>query len=164
MPNKGLPIADDVDLLRALVAEQQLQLEAERARRAAAEATVNAHGLLIEKLKIQIARLRRLSFGQSSEKLHGEIEQLELALEEMETAEATLPPKATLVSSPRQPADRSFPPHLRRQEIVHLPPGGDCVCPQCGGKLRRLGQDDDEMLDIEPVIVKVIRHVRPKFS
>jgi hypothetical protein len=40
--------------------------------------------LLVEKLKIQIARLKRMHFGRSSEKLATEIAQLELALEELE--------------------------------------------------------------------------------
>src|SRR5205807_6754076 len=60
--------------------------------------------------------------------------------------------------------DRSLPAHLPREEIVHLPASGDCVCPACGGALRRLAEDADEMLDIEPIVFKVIRHVRPKFS
>jgi Transposase IS66 family/zinc-finger binding domain of transposase IS66 len=32
------------------------------------------------------------------------------------------------------------------------------------GALRRLGEDADETLDIEPVVFKVVRHIRPKFS
>jgi transposase len=40
--------------------------------------------LEVEKLKIQLARLRRMNFGQSSEKLTHEIEQLELQLEDLE--------------------------------------------------------------------------------
>ena len=41
-----------------------------------------------EKLKTQIARLKRMSFGASSERVRRELEQLELKLEEIETAEA----------------------------------------------------------------------------
>ena len=171
MLDKGSPLPDDIAGLHAIVAGQRLQLETECALRARAEAALDAakaeldaHALLIGKLKIQIARLKRLSFGQSSERLRGEIAQLELALEEMETAEAALPPRAAPPASARKIADRAFAPNLPREEIVLLPSGGDCTCPQCGGKLRRLGQDESEMLDIAPVVVKVVRHVRPKFS
>ena len=168
MSDKGAPIPNEADLelerLRAEVAGQQLQLAAERQARLEAQAALTAHVLLIEKLKIQIARLKRMHFGRSSEKLTHEIAQLELALEELETAQAQLPPpRAASPARERKPPDRSFPPHLPREEIVHLPAGGDCLCPSCGGQLRRLGQDSDEMLDIEPVVYKVIRHVRPKF-
>ena len=47
----------------------------------------------IEKLKVQIARLRRQQFGRSSEKIDRIIEQLELMLDELET-EAALGPAA----------------------------------------------------------------------
>ena len=51
------------------------------------DADRNAHRLIAERLKIQLARLRRMQFGSSSEKIAREIEQLELALEEVEEGE-----------------------------------------------------------------------------
>ena len=39
-----------------------------------------------------------------------------------------------------------------------------CLCPACGGELRKLGEDVAEMLEIVPARFKVIRHVRPKLS
>lgn len=156
---------ETIEALRQILAAQREALEMERAARQAAEHALLSRDLLIEKLKIQIAQLKRLHFGRSSEKLTAQIDQLELALEEMETAQAELPLRAAPSSTaPKKTPDRSLPPHLPRVEIVHLPPGGDCACPSCGGQLRRLGQDADEMLDIEPVVYRVIRHVRPKFS
>ena len=164
MSDSASSAAETIETLRHLVAAQRQALDAERAAREAAEHALLSRELLIEKLKIQIARLKRLHFGRSSEKLTAEIAQLELALEEMETAEAELAPRAPTSVRARKVADRSLPPLLPRQEIVHLPPGGDCACPACGGRLRPLGQDADEVLDLEPVVYKVIRHVRPKFS
>ena len=130
----------------------------------AAEGALLSRDLLIEKLKVQIARLKRMHFGRSSEKLASEIAQLELALEELETAEAELPPLSASLIRERKTPNRSLPAHLPREEIAHLPASGDCVCPACGGALRRLGEDADETLDIEPVVFKVARHIRPKFS
>jgi transposase len=57
-----------------------------------------------------------------------------------------------------------FAAHLPGEEIGHLPASGDCVCPACGGALRRLAEDADETLGIEPIVFKVARHIRPKFS
>ena len=37
-------------------------------------------------------------------------------------------------------------------------------CPECGGALRRLGEDVSEMLEYIPASFIVIRHVRPKLS
>lgn len=51
---------------------------------AAAEADISARDILIDTLRVQIARLKRMTFGKSSEKLELQIAQLELALEELE--------------------------------------------------------------------------------
>src|SRR3546814_6072445 len=48
------------------------------------EAALAARDTLIDSLRHQLAQLRRMTFGQSSEKLALQIEQLELALEELE--------------------------------------------------------------------------------
>jgi transposase len=158
------PIPDDIEALRHLVAAQRAELDAERAARAQAEAALLGRDLLIEKLKAQIAKLKRMHFGQSSEKLKTEIEQLELALEELETAEAEQLVRPESAEHLRPVPVRSLPAHLPRENVLHLPASGDCICPSCGGKLHRFGEDSDEVLDIEPVAYKVVRHVRPKFS
>ncbi len=55
---------------------------------AALAAEVHAKTLLIEKLRMQLAILRRARFGRSSEKLDREIEQLELLLGDVEESDA----------------------------------------------------------------------------
>jgi len=45
-----------------------------------AEFSVRLKGLEIEKLRFQIAKLRRMQFGRSSERINRRIEQLELRL------------------------------------------------------------------------------------
>jgi transposase len=67
-------LPDDVESLRAIIAEQAAKLQ--------------VRDSLIEKLKAQLAVLKRARFGQSSEKIERSIEQLELALEDIEAAEA----------------------------------------------------------------------------
>lgn len=88
------PAPKDIDALLHLMAKQTAELEAERTARTTAEvaltqarAELTHRSLLIEKLKIQISRLRRMQFGRSSEKLRSELVQLEPMLEELETAE-----------------------------------------------------------------------------
>lgn len=127
---------------------------------------VKTQGLEIAQLKARIARLKRLQFGQSSEKLAREIEQLELELDELhedEGSQAAQWPAAVqaLIETPEKPARRRLPPHLPRQEEVHEP---SCTCPNCGGEMRRLGEDVTEVLEYVPASFKVIRHVRPKLS
>jgi transposase len=52
------------------------------------QAMVVAQQAEIEHLKLIIAKLRRMQFGQSSEKIDEMVGQLELALEELETGKA----------------------------------------------------------------------------
>ena len=137
-------------------------LEASLAR---ANAALAARDLLIDTLRGQIARLRRMQFGASSEKLGREIAQLELALEELETESAVSDVEAPTPNTPTRPAPvRALPDLLPREEIVYEPVSGACTCPDCGGTLRRLGMDAHEMLDVMPVRWRVARQVRPKYS
>ena len=125
-----------------------------------------------EKLKFELARLKRTAYGQSSERLDREIEQLELKLEEIETAaaEAAPEPPALAASSastqPEAPAKtprRQLPVHLARQTEVHEPQS--CACPRCGTeRMRRVGEDVTEVLTYIPARFEVIRHVRPAYS
>src|SRR5271157_1671211 len=55
---------------------------------AALSAEIHAKTLLIEKLKMQLAVLRRAQFGRSSEKLDSAVEQLELLIDDLEESEA----------------------------------------------------------------------------
>ncbi|MFB9774069.1 IS66 family transposase zinc-finger binding domain-containing protein [Sphingomonas yabuuchiae] len=135
------------------------------ARIAVLEASLAARDLLIDTLRGQIARLRRMQFGASSEKLGREIEQLELAPEELETERDAPEPEAADPGIAARPASvRSLPGHLPREEVVHEPASGACTCPDCGGALRPLVSDAHEMLDIVPVRWRVVRNVCPKYS
>lgn len=144
-------LPDDVEALRALLIERDTELSALRA-------TVRHRDLQIEKLKLQLAKLRRMQFGRSSEKLAQQIEQLELQIEELETP-TVLPPRSSKPSTADAPARRALPEQLPRESIIHAPV---CACPDCGGALSDLGEDVSEILDYVPSHWKVIRHVRPK--
>src|ERR1700674_2430768 len=125
--------------------------------------------VLIAKLKFQLARYRRAEFGRSSEKVAREAEQLELAIESLETDQAerlaTASPVVTVavetVAEAQKPARRPLPEHLPREELRHSAP---CTCPSCGGALRKIGDEVTETLDYVPGRFKVIRHIREKLS
>src|SRR5580658_1240926 len=146
------PLPSDVESLQRLVREQQAQLL--------------SRDVLIEQLKLQLARLKKLKFGHSSEQLDAQIAQLELSLEEMEaSAAAHVPARGTADEPPpSKPTRKPLPDHLPRDPHVHEPATGSCQCPECGGTLRKLGEDTSEMLEYVPEHWKVIRHVRPKYS
>jgi transposase len=136
-----------------------------------AEISVQYKTLEIEKLKFQIAKLRRMQFGRSSERITRQIEQLELRLEELETGEAEAVAKAEAadpvipIRERAKPKRKPLPDHLPRQEVVHQPADdGACTCPDCGKGMARLGEDVTEVLDYVPGHFQVIRHVRPKYA
>src|ERR1700675_918547 len=119
----------------------------------------------IEQLKLLIAKLRRIQFGRSSEKLGREIEQLELRLEALHQNDAEKVAALTVAivdAEPARPARRPLPAHLPREVRTYLPKQE--ACPDCGGKLKHLGEDVSEMLEIESIHFKVIRQVRPKLA
>ena len=165
----SLPDLDGLDpeALKALVlAKHSESLEQHK------ELTLSTHE--IEHLKLVIEKYRRMIFGRKSEKLTGELEQLEFRLEELETAQAAeeaaqAATEATQSSSTQtdskrrsRPARKPLPEDLPREVITHLP-AHNC-CPDCGGALRQFGEDVSEQLERIPASFKVIRHVRPKFA
>lgn len=145
------PLPSDVESLQRLVREQQAQLL--------------SRDVLIEQLKLQLARLKRLKFGRSSEQLDAQIAQLELSLEELEVSVArAAPPNTPTSEASTKPTRKSLPDHLPREPRMHEPATGSCNCPECGGMLRALGEDASEVLEYVPEHWKVLKHVRPKYS
>ena len=119
----------------------------------------------IEHLKLPIAKLRRMQFGRKSERVERQIEQLELKLEDFEANRVEPPPQPASEPCASEPAPapkkrRPLPEHLPRETRTHEP--AEQACPECGGKLRKLGEDVSEILEYVPASFKVIRHVRPK--
>src|ERR1700720_1340623 len=120
----------------------------------------------IEQLKLLIAKLRRMQFGRSSEKLNRQIEQLELRLEALQVNDAETvaarPEKIASVEPVARSVRQPLPAHLPREVRTHLPKLA--ACPDCGGKLHKLGEDVSEVLERIPSRFKGIRHVRVKLA
>lgn len=157
-------LPDDPAALKAII-------RAEREEKARISASVRAYEALIEALRLQIARLRKQKFGASSERIEREIEQLQLALEDLEVARAAtgMPPapeeRAGEEGTPaaRVPQRRRGRPQVSEttpRERVVLDPGDSC--PDCGGPLRRIGEDISEILELVAARLKVIETARPK--
>lgn len=166
-------LPNDVATLKVMLIAAQAACLAAEAKAQNAEAEARYRALLIEQMKFTIAKLRHERFGPSSER-GAMLEQFELALAEMEEdaseAEAGAQMAASAASSEtvkmlaferRKPARRALPEHLPRERIVHPAP---TACPCCGGRLRKLGEDVTETLEVMPRQWKVIQHVREKFS
>ena len=58
---------------------------------------------------------------------------------------------------------KPLPENLPRVEVVHDIAEEEKVC-GCGAALERIGEEVSEKLDIIPAIIRVIRHIRPKYG
>lgn len=103
-------------------------------------------------------------FGQSSE---SNLNQTELFDEAEQTLDepANLPSeKAATGETRRTPKRQPLPADLHREVIVHDIPDSEKSCTDCGHDLHRMGEDKSEQLEFIPASIKVIEHVRPKYS
>ena len=162
-------LPNDIDALKAMLIERDL---------------------IIESLKLQIAKMKRARFGASSEQLAAQlafdtqIEQLELIVEDLESTQASVTVNAISIAQnaeiepaiagpesllqrqpdpPTLPTRKVLPAHLPRERVVHDEHGTPCHCKACGETLARMGEDQSEVLEYVPGRFKVIVHVRPKY-
>ena len=164
MSNHAVDLPDDPAVLKAMIAA----LQAENAK---ISATLRVHDQLVQALRLRIAKLQKLAFGKSSEKIEREIEQLELAREDLLLAVAE-GDEAPIDEGQDEPAaDNPSAPALRRRPRVsdatprerrELDPG--TCCADCGGDLRVVGEDVSELLDLIAAQMKVIQIARIKKS
>jgi transposase len=164
MPISPDQLPDDIAALKQLLMAKDAEL-------VAAKNGLVVTQLTIEKLKAQLAKFRREKFGATSEKIERAIAQLELALEDAQSAmaesEAATPPSiettAQPAASPEPPKKRrQLPAELPRRNVVHTSSG---ICKGCGGTdLRIVGESITEVLEYVPARFEVIRHVRPACS
>jgi len=152
------PLPTDLAAAHAMILAQREML-------AEARSEAKVWALEIERLKLMLAKARREKFGQSSERGRQLIEQLELAIADLEEARAEEEAKAEIAAPEKQrekrertgikPARRTLPANLPRERIVYPPP---CACGKCGGaNLRKLGEAVTESLECEPHPSKAVR-------
>ena len=170
LPEVSLPSDLPVDL-----AALTLLMDAQRA---AHQAAVN---LLEGQFRNQLNRLieqfilsRHRQFGVSSEQLSGQgrlFDEAEvLAAESTEAQDiAPIPTEAAASSSEDKPKAKArgkrapLPPELPRVVILHDVPEVDRFCP-CGTPMVLMGQQISEQLDIVPMQIRVLQHVRNTYG
>jgi transposase len=159
----------DIDpaIKAALAAGFQSDLERYQEQNIALETRVRHDGFIIEKLKLELAHLRRIQFGRKSESLKGEqqdlfndavVEDIGNLSEEIEAL--TLESGESKQRKARDRAGRQpFPPHLPVIEYRHELES--CTCGRCGQEQIQISEDVTDQLDVEPAKFTVHRHIRP---
>ena len=143
---KTLP--DDPEQLKRIILENERRYEKEN-----------------ELLREQIRLLQAQMFGKKSEKGSGDSGGVQMPLFDMPEPEAE--PEAEEVEVPshqrKKPGRKKLPDALPRVEVIHDIDEAEKVC-GCGETLERISEDISEKLDIIPAVIRVIRHIRPKYA
>src|SRR6202158_1167995 len=164
-------LPENVDALRAALLAERARAARVEAELAVAKAKASDDDAMITQQRLQIEKLTRQLYGQHSERTVRLLDQMELGLEELESsatedevaAESAVARTTNVVAFTRKrPARQPFPDHLPRERVVEPGPT-TCLC--CGSaRLRKLGEDITETLEVIPRRWKVIQHIREKFT
>ncbi|MGE5150215.1 MAG: IS66 family transposase [Rhodospirillaceae bacterium] len=167
----GQDLPEDIDALRAALIAERVRAARVEAELAVAKAKASDDAAVIAHQRLQIEKLSRQLYGHRSERTVRLIDQRELAFEELESsasedeiaAERAVAKTTNVVAFTRKrPARQPFPAHLARERVVEP---GPTTCQCCGSaRLRKLGEDITETLEVIPRQWKVIQHVREKFT
>ncbi len=166
-----MPTAEEIAALRQALSEAIARGDeaARRSEELAGELRVTRTER--DLLKEQLNRFKRQLFDAKSEA--SAAHQKDLFFNEAEVVGARAQPAAEqtegeLIDVPahqrakrgRRPLDPALPREVRRHEL----PEGERVCPHDGARLREIGVELSEQLDIVPQQVRVIRHERVKYA
>src|SRR5690348_17336193 len=164
-------LPEDIDALKAALLAERDRAARVAAELAVAQAKASDDQALIAHQQLQIAKLTRELYGQHSERSVRLLDQMELAFEELQSSatedelaaeRATAKTTNVVAFIRKRPARQPFPEHLPRERVVEPGPA-TCLC--CGSsRLRKLGEDITETLEVIPRQWKVIQHVREKFT
>ena len=141
-------LPDDPEQLKRIILENERRYEKEN-----------------ELLREQIRLLQAQMFGKKSEKGSGDSGGVQMPLFDMPEPEAE--PEEEDVEVPshqrKKPGRKKLSDALPRVEVIHDIDEAEKVC-GCGETLERIGEDISEKLDIIPAVIRVIRHIRPKYA
>ncbi|MGH8436586.1 MAG: IS66 family transposase [Pseudomonas sp.] len=124
----------------------------------------------IERLREQVTLLRDRLFGRKSEQttdpdspqleIFNEAESLAEAVPEAPADEAE---EEVVAPTQRRGKRKPLPAELPRVEVIHELPEHELTC-ECGGCKQVIGEETSEQLEIIPMQVRVIKHIRKTYA
>jgi len=126
-----------------------------------------AHGKVAQ-LQEQIALLRHQLFSPKSERSPEDADSPQLAMfneaeELIDAAAAPSETEAVVAPAKRRGKRKPLPANLPRVDVIHELPEHELTC-ECGSRKQAIGEETSEQLDIIPMQVRVIRHVRKTYT
>ena len=169
-------LPDDVQALKTL-------LRAQQAAHTAALATLRQEAQdYVQRMIEQLVQARHRLFGVSSEQLSAQsrlFDEAEALAQSSTDAQdlALIPdgiagevwptgsanPSSTKPAAAARGKRSALPADLSRVDVVHEVPLAQRICP-CGTPMVEIGQDISEQLDIVPMQVRVLRHIRKRYG
>ena len=147
MSNVTRTLPDDPKKLKRIILETERRYEKEN-----------------ELLREQIRLLQAQMFGKKSEKGLADSGAVQIPLFDMPEPEVEVEEEVEVPSHKRKkPGRRKLPDTLPRVEVVHDIDEAEKLC-GCGARLDCIGEDVSEKLDIVPAVIRVIKHIRPKYA
>ena len=141
---KDAQLPDNIEQLKALLLRQQSEINKLKHQ--------NQH--LLEQFRLA----QQKQFGKSSEGFTGQGE----LFDEVEETQTDTAQTQTISYERKKPTRKPLPLDLPREEVMHDITDKHCAC--CGHDLHKMGEDRTEKLEFIPASVKVMVHVRPKYS
>ncbi len=156
MQTASKPLTSDPETLQKIVLDLQDQLVEK-------EAQIDQLSQQYQQLLEQFRIAQQKQFGQSSETsadqlgLFNEAEQIRIE------DDAEVEPE-TISYTRNKPKRKPLPDDLPRDIVVHDIPESDKTCDCCGHDPHQMGEDKNEQLEFIPASIKVIEHIRLKYS
>jgi transposase len=122
----------------------------------------NKYNYLIEQIKL----MQQRKFAKKSEQMEG-LSQQEIIFDEEVPAkevEAVESETITYTRQKKQSGRNIDTSKLPREQIIHDLKEEEKTCATCGKELEKIGEDRSEQLEYIPAQLKVIEHIRPKYT
>lgn len=154
------------ELLLELARQQEI-FESEKAKWIEEKRVLTEHNQALEAL---VLFLKRKPYVASNESLsHEQISLFNEAEVEVETSEKDVAESSDKEQSINKnkkvtTGRRALPAWIDREDVIIDLPAKDKVCANDGSKLKKIGEEVSEKLQIIPLQIKVIRTIRPKYA
>jgi transposase len=171
-------VAHEAALKEAQAAVTTAQEEAQAAIIAAREEAQAEVQVTIARMIEQITLARHRQFGASAEQLSGQSRLFDeaevLAQSDTEAQDIAPVPAEAMPATPEASENKQskkpsrgkrgpLPAELTRVNVMHDVPESERTCP-CGAPMVEIGEDISEQLDIVPMQMRVLRHIRQRYG
>ena len=161
---RATAIPDDVERLQQQLLEMQILLQKTQRESLHHQQEAKRFQQLYNHALEQWQLALRKRFAASSEGHPGQGELFNEAEDSLTPSDEEVAADETITYTRKKSRRPSLSADLPREDVVHDIADAEKVCDDCGHDLHQMGEEVSEKLEFIPATVKVIRHIRPKYS